>query len=162
MQDAKTPLNGKNLPTGGLREALASGTAESVVQALEKMIERKEGENENWHARSVSLLHSMIPPLVWLRDNKGLQMSDLGGLREMISFTEAVKMSRNAEIPAPARETLQEFLRTLSDYDDSHYDEIGVFIAASGGDEQATKTQFNYLSMRLQRELITLQQDGME
>lgn len=140
----------------------SSGSAGYLTNMLVSLMPDAEGDNAMWKERAVSLLGSLIPALTYKRDKQDIPMS-VGMIRQSLTLSSVVKLSRDEALPDQVRKGLKGYLETLPGYVDAAFDDEGRDKPASPDqpmiDTTTAKTQHGYLSMQFTRSLQSLADD---
>src|SRR5680860_659063 len=102
----------------------AYGNAESITQVLISLMPPGGGENMLFSERAISLISSITPALVDLRDRANLKINP-GVIRKALEFEEIEKLKRSKPITPESREALRAYLTSLSGYKEEPTDRQG-------------------------------------
>ncbi|SRR5579859_4075588 len=120
------------------------------------------GGDAMWKDRAVGLIYATMPPLHWLRDNKGLLL-DAGVIRAHLPLAEIIKMSRRQDLPEALRLPLRAYLEELPGFVDDAFDDEGQAKpqqpGKQGPDLSTCREQHNFLTMQMTRALSSLSED---
>lgn len=128
-----------------IASAFTSGSSQDIVGMLDALFLVETGGQDFWALRAKRLATSVVPALVWLRDNDAL-MLDEAVIRDHFSNVELlVKLWRHSSLPAEMRAQVHQFLCSIQGWSDQAFD----------GDSQPTLSadsqlymQFGYLAMQ--------------
>ena len=102
----------------------AYGNAESITQVLVSLMPPGGGENMLFSERAISLISSITPALVDLRDRANLKINP-GVIRKSLEFEEIEKLKRSKPITPESREAIRAYLTSLSGYKEEPTDRQG-------------------------------------
>src|SRR5690606_4385143 len=68
----------------------SSGSASYLTNMLVSLMPDSEGDNAMWKDRAVALVSSLLPCLVWKRDNQNIPLS-IGVIRSYLTFKAVIK-----------------------------------------------------------------------
>jgi intracellular multiplication protein IcmO len=152
--DRKAPSNTMN--------PFSSGSASYLTNMLVSLMPEAEGDNAMWKERAVSLISSLMPIMTWRRDNQDIPMS-VGQIRQSLTLSAVVKMSRDESLPEHLRMGVKGYLETLPGYVDAAFDDEGRDKPMGPDqpmiDTTTAKTQHGYLTMQFTRSLQSLADD---
>ncbi|OLF81981.1 hypothetical protein AWH63_10605 [Marinobacter sp. C18] len=102
----------------------AYGNAESITQVLVSLMPPGGSENMLFSERAISLISSITPALVDLRDRANLKINP-GVIRKALEFEEIEKLKRSKPITPESREAIRAYLTSLSGYKEQPTDRQG-------------------------------------
>tara|TARA_Y100001933_G_scaffold253817_1_gene294622 strand:+ start:2450 stop:5311 length:2862 start_codon:yes stop_codon:yes gene_type:complete len=102
----------------------AYGNAESITQVLVSLMPPGGSENKLFSERAISLISSITPALVDLRDRANLKINP-GVIRKSLEFEEIEKLKRAKPITPESREAIRAYLTSLSGYKENPKDKQG-------------------------------------
>lgn len=109
---------------GNTVNLFAYGSAESITQILISLIPPGGSENKLFSERAISLISSIMPALVDLRDKAGLKITP-AIIRKALELEEVQKLKRAKPITPEAREAIRAYLTSLPGYTDNPKDRNG-------------------------------------
>lgn len=109
---------------GNTVNLFAYGSAESITQILISLIPPGGSENKLFSERAISLISSIMPAMVDLRDRAGLKITP-AIIRKALELDEVQKLKRAKPITPEAREAIRAYLTSLSGYTDNPKDRNG-------------------------------------
>ncbi len=140
----------------------SSGSAGYLVNMLVSLMPDAEGDNAMWKERAVALVSSLMPCLVWKRDNQNLPIS-VGVIRKYMGLGDIIKLSRDKAVPETLRAGVVGYLNELPGYVDEAFDDEGQEKSlppdAPPFDSSVPRQQHGYLSMQFTRSLQSLGDD---
>ena len=86
--------------------------APELIQYIVDMMDEATSDAALWKSRAITLASSVIPALVWLRDNTGLSISP-NSLREALFFQSVIMLADDNRIPQDVREPLDRYLLSV-------------------------------------------------
>jgi intracellular multiplication protein IcmO len=135
----------------------AAGSAKSINNLLVSLLV---GEADVWRGRATALASSVVPALVWLRDNASLLL-DAGIVRD--HFTDVprlVRLSRSPVLPLEFKEPVASFLRSLAGWKDEAFNDEGELQQPDDPTQKYDLTeaylQFGYVTMQWTQALNSL------
>lgn len=152
--NARAPSNTMN--------PFSSGSASYLTNMLVSLMPEAEGDNAMWKERAVSLISSLMPALVWKRDNQDMPLS-VSTIRDALNLHKIIQLSRDDALPKDFRESIKGYLNTLPGYVDEAFDDNGKE-KPMGPDQPMVDTttvrqQHGYLTMQFTRALQSLGDD---
>lgn len=103
----------------------AHGNAESITQVLISLMPPGGNENKVFSEKAISLISSIMPALVDLRDRANLKINP-GVIRKALEFEEIEKLKRAKQITPESREAIRAYLQgALSGYKENPKDKQG-------------------------------------
>ena len=140
----------------------SSGSASYLVNMLVSLMPDSEGDNAMWKERAVALVSSLMPCLVWKRDNQNIPLS-IGVIRTFLTFKAVIRLSRDAAVPEDLRTAVKGYLDELPGYVDNVFDDEGeekpMPPDAGMVDTSVPRQQHGYLSMQFTRSMQSLGDD---
>jgi intracellular multiplication protein IcmO len=140
----------------------SSGSASYLVNMLTSLMPDAEGDNAMWKERAVALVSSLMPCLVWKRDNQNLPIS-VGTIRRYMGLGDIIKLSRDPAVPDHLTAGVRGYLNELPGYVDEAFDDEGhekpLPPDAPPFDSSVPRQQHGYLSMQFTRSLQSLGDD---
>lgn len=150
-----------NVPSNTLNP-FSSGSASYLTNMLVSLMPDAEGDNAMWKERAVALVSSLMPCLVWKRENQNIPLS-IGVIRKYLTFKDVIKLSRDQAVPEHLRAGIQGYLDELPGYVDSVFDDEGNEKStgpdAGMVDTSVPRQQHGYLSMQFTRSMQSLGDD---
>jgi len=91
------------------------GTAQDVLNALKQLLPDYLDDSQYWTGRSLLVLKTLLPPLIWLRDHDKLPTkldteTFLGYTKTLNAFQLARDLEQDSEIPDRIKKPFIEFL----------------------------------------------------
>lgn len=152
---------GGRVPSNTLNP-FSSGSSSYLTNMLVSLMPDAEGDNAMWKDRAVALMSSLMPCLVWKRDNQNLPLN-IGIIRHYLTFKAVIKMSRDSAVPEHFRNGLKGYLAELPGYVDTVFDDNGDEKPnspdAAAADTSVPRQQHGYLSMQFTRSMQSLGDD---
>ena len=152
---------GGRVPSNTLNP-FSSGSASYLTNMLVSLMPDAEGDNAMWKDRAVALMSSLMPCLVWKRDNQNVPLS-IGVIRHYLTFKAVIKISRDKAIPEHFRNGIKGYLNELPGYVDTVFDDEGNEKPnspdAAAADTSVPRQQHGYLSMQFTRSMQSLGDD---
>lgn len=102
----------------------AYGSSESITQILVSLMPPGGSENKLFSERAISLISSIMPAMVDLRDHANLKINP-GVIRKALEFDEIEKLKRAKPISPESREAIRAYLTSLSGYRENPTDRQG-------------------------------------
>ncbi|HYD19513.1 MAG TPA: TraM recognition domain-containing protein [Patescibacteria group bacterium] len=140
----------------------SSGSASYLTNMLVSLMPDSEGDNAMWKERAVALVSSLMPCLVWKRDNQNIPLS-IGVIRTFLTFKAVIKLSRDPAVPDLLRVPVKAYLAELPGYVDNVFDDEGnekpMPPDAGAVDTSVPRQQHGYLSMQFTRSMQSLGDD---
>lgn len=140
----------------------SSGSPSYLTNMLTSLMPDSEGDNAMWKERAVALVSSLMPCLVWKRDNQNIPLS-IGVIRQFLLFKAVIKLSRDAAVPDSLRVAVRGYLNELPGYVDHVFDDEGnekpMPPDAGAVDTSVPRQQHGYLSMQFTRSMQSLGDD---
>ena len=102
----------------------AYGSSESITQILVSLMPPGGSENKLFSERAISLISSIMPAMVDLRDKANLKINP-GVIRKALEFDEIEKLKRAKPISPESREAIRAYLTSLSGYRENPTDRQG-------------------------------------
>lgn len=140
----------------------SSGSASYLTNMLVSLMPDSEGDNAMWKDRAVALVSSLMPCMVWKRENQNMPLS-IGVIRHYLTFKAVIKLSRDAVIPDTLRSAIRGYLNELPGYVDHVFDDEGnekpMPPDAGMVDTSVPRQQHGYLSMQFTRSMQSLGDD---
>lgn len=140
----------------------SSGSASYLTNMLVSLMPDSEGDNAMWKDRAVALVSSLLPCLVWKRDNQNIPLS-IGVIRSYLTFKAVIKLSRDPVLPDHLRAPVRAYLAELPGYVDNVFDDNGDEKPAGPDtgniDTSVPRQQHGYLSMQFTRSMQSLGDD---
>lgn len=140
----------------------SSGSASYLTNMLVSLMPDSEGDNAMWKERAVALVSSLMPCLVWKRDNQNIPLS-IGVIRTFLTFKAVIKLARDAAVPDLLRVAVKGYLNELPGYVDNVFDDEGnekpMPPDAGAVDTSVPRQQHGYLSMQFTRSMQSLGDD---
>ena len=101
----------KKVPAAAL---LATGTAAEITEMIASLMHPPSADDAMWHARSISLLSSVVLALVYLRDtdNKTWPLT-VATIRDCLVFDNLVRLSLRRDLPVNSLRALRSYLRSI-------------------------------------------------
>ncbi len=153
-QSGRVPSNTMN--------PFSSGSASYLTNMLVSLMPESEGDNAMWKDRAVALVSSLMPCMVWKRENQNMPLS-IGVIRHYLTFKAVIKLSRDAVIPDTLRAAIRGYLNELPGYVDHVFDDEGnekpMPPDAGMVDTSVPRQQHGYLSMQFTRSMQSLGDD---
>lgn len=139
----------------------SAGSASYLTNMLVSLMPESEGDNAMWKERAVALVSSLMPCLVWKRENQNIPLS-IGVIRTYLTFKAVIKLSRDTSVPEHLRGAVKAYLNELPGYVDGAFDDNGDPKMQPDGQMPDTSTpnqQHGYLSMQFTRSMQSLGDD---
>jgi intracellular multiplication protein IcmO len=140
----------------------SSGSASYLVNMLVSLMPDSQGDNAMWKERAVALVSSLMPCLVWKRENQNIPLS-IGVIRTYLTFKAVIKLSRDPALPAEMKVPIKAYLDELPGYVDKVFDDNGDEKPAgpdsANVDTTVPRQQHGYLSMQFTRSMQSLGDD---
>ena len=140
----------------------SSGSASYLTNMLVSLMPDAEGDNAMWKERAVALASSLMPCLVWKRENLNVPLN-VSVIRKHLEFSEVIKLSRDESVPESLRLGLYAYLNELPGYVEDAFDDEGhekpMPPDAPMVDTSVPRQQHGYLSMQFTRSLQSLGDD---
>ena len=140
----------------------SSGSASYLTNMLVSLMPDSEGDNAMWKDRAVALVSSLMPCMVWKRENQNMPLA-IGVIRHYLTFKAVIKLSRDAVIPDSLRAAIRGYLNELPGYVDHVFDDEGnekpMPPDAGAVDTSVPRQQHGYLSMQFTRSMQSLGDD---
>ncbi len=93
----------------------AYGTADSLAEILVSLIPTSEGENAVFSERAVSLIYTVMRPLVDLRDKKVLQLS-ISTIRDHLNLEKCMELATDPRISDASRKSMEAYLNSVAGF----------------------------------------------
>ncbi len=140
----------------------SSGSASYLTNMLVSLMPDAEGDNAMWKERAVALASSLMPCLVWRRENLNIPLN-VSVIRKHLEFGEVIRLSRDQAVPENLRIAIVGYLNELPGYVDDAFDDEGkekpMPPDAPMVDTSVPRQQHGYLSMQFTRSLQSLGDD---
>jgi len=137
---------------------LATASVNSILNLVVSLLgSQGAGGGDIWRQRAISLLESIVPTLVWLRDNRGMLLN-FAKLREAMQLETIIHRSRDTEIPPEIRSGLIGYLKDLPGYKETYFNDQGEEMGKETDKSSIAKIreQHGYLQMQYTRVLQNL------
>ena len=121
------------------------GSSSSLTQLLVSLMSDSGGKGDFWKDRAISLVESIIPALVWMRDKRGLLL-DVSVIRDYLNLARIVELRKISAMPINIQESLRSYCENLAGWSERK--------GAAQGD--TTMEQHGYLQMQFTRTLGSL------
>jgi len=152
---------GGRVPSNTLNP-FSSGSSSYLTNMIVSLMPDADGDNAMWKERAVSLISSIMPCLVWKRDNQNIPLS-ISIVRQYLTFKAVIKLSRDSSVPDHLRTSLRSYLNELPGYVDTVFDDEGnekpMPPDAGAVDTSVPRQQHGYLSMQFTRSMSSLGDD---
>ncbi len=152
---------GGRVPSNTLNP-FSSGSASYLANMIVSLMPEADGDNAMWKERAVSLISSIMPCLVWKRDNQNIPLS-IAVVRQYLTFKAVIKLSRDSSVAEHLRTPLRSYLNELPGYVDNVFDDEGnekpMPPDAGAVDTSVPRQQHGYLSMQFTRSMSSLGDD---
>ncbi|MCK5555057.1 MAG: TraM recognition domain-containing protein [Alphaproteobacteria bacterium] len=152
---------GGRVPSNTLNP-FSSGSSSYLTNMIVSLMPDADGDNAMWKERAVSLISSIMPCLVWKRDNQNIPLS-ISIVRQYLTFKAVIKLSRDSSVPDHLRTSLRAYLNELPGYVDTVFDDEGnekpMPPDAGAVDTSVPRQQHGYLSMQFTRSMSSLGDD---
>lgn len=140
----------------------SSGSASYLTNMLVSLMPDAEGDNAMWKERAVALASSLMPCLVWKRENMNIPLN-VSVIRKALEFSEVIRLARDESVPETLRIGVVAYLNELPGYVDDAFDDDGnekpMPPDAPMVDTSVPRQQHGYLSMQFTRSLQSLGDD---
>jgi intracellular multiplication protein IcmO len=93
----------------------AYGTADSLAEILVSLIPTSEGENAVFSERAVSLIYTVMRPLVDLRNQKALQLS-ISTIRDHLTLEKCMDLATDQRISDASRKSMEAYLNSVAGF----------------------------------------------
>ncbi|GAB0154536.1 TraM recognition domain-containing protein [Marinobacterium sp. BA1] len=93
----------------------AYGTADSLAEILVSLIPTSEGENAVFSERAVSLIYTVMRPLVDLRNQKALQLS-ISTIRDHLTLEKCMELATDQRISDASRKSMEAYLNSVAGF----------------------------------------------
>jgi intracellular multiplication protein IcmO len=145
--------------TSNSMNPFSNGSSSYLANMISNFMPDAGGDNAMWKERAIALLFSLMPALVFKRDNQGVLL-DVGVVRDNMELQPIVKLSRDSTMPDRILHGLKGYLNTLPGFVDAAFDDEGNEKPPSPDqpmyDLQVARQQHGYLSMQFTRSLQML------
>jgi hypothetical protein len=113
-----------------LVQIIEDGDIDGMLDLIENTLDRIDGEE--WQEITADMTAALLPALILLRDDfDGL--GDEDGLRALFSLDNAIRLSRNPDLPEEIQEGIDIYLSQIEGYDATLFTEDGTPAAGTGG-----------------------------
>lgn len=93
----------------------AYGTADTLAEILVSLIPTSEGENAVFSERAVSLIYTVMRPLVDLRNQKALQLS-ISTIRDHLTLEKCMELLKDERISEASRKSMEAYLNSVAGF----------------------------------------------
>lgn len=124
---------------------LMFGNSGTVTELLVSLMSNSDGKGDFWKDRAISLVQSVVPALVWLRDERGLLL-DVSVVREYLNLSRIIELRKIKEMPQNLQDSLRAYCENLAGWSESK----GV------KQSDTTNEQHGFLQMQFTRVLGSL------
>lgn len=121
------------------------GSSGSVTQLLVGLMSDGDSKGDFWKDRAISLVESVLPPLVWLRDKRGLLL-DVSVIREYLNLKRILELRKITEMPIGLQDSLRAYCENLAGWNEKK----------GAAQSDTTLEQHGYLQMQFTRTLGSL------
>lgn len=119
-----------------------TGDANSIFQQLASSVKPARGDAAYWQERGFELMKALLSVLVWLRDNRGMDLS-LDTVRRSLSLKNLIHLARDESIPMTdenGREVRKQLIAYLQKLSEEWY----TYPERKDGNAQKTLRDFSY------------------
>jgi len=93
----------------------AYGTADSLAEILVSLIPTAEGDNAVFSERAVSLIYTIMRPLVDLRNKKVIQLS-ISTIRDHMTLEKCMELAKDPRITDASRKSMEAYLNSVAGF----------------------------------------------
>ncbi|MGU3659505.1 hypothetical protein [Methylobacterium fujisawaense] len=127
-----------NAPNSGSRsfDPFAKGTVDVLVHTCVGLMDDAGPDGAVWKGRAVAMFRSVMPALVWLRDEAGFDLN-AAAVRSHLTLGGLIGLAFDERLPTHLRDAIFKYLKTIPGFDRSK----------AGRQAQQTREQHGYLEM---------------